>query len=225
MHPDVRLAVRAVRDGDETWVRFTPEVVEDLGDDRDALLNAVERFESVDCPAGRAAADWLREDSLDNHGSTVTYLLLRDGRVEGFYALSSAQVRLSMRHRRQLVNDRGERYLDLRPLQPASLVAWIAKRNGAESTGRELLMHAFSTALQASELQASIALVLDPYDEETAEMWLRYEGVQFRRSAPAANEPGEVDGEPPPRRLWAPLQLHDVRFVSERTQSQERCPR
>jgi len=184
MHPDARLALRALRDGEETWVRFTPEVVLDLGDEQETLLAAVADFEARDCPAGRAAAEWLRENALDNHGSTVTYLMLRARRVEGFYALSSAQVRLSMRHRRELAGDRGQRYLSLRPLQPASLVAWIAKRNGAATTGRELLMHAFSTALQASELQASIALVLDPYDEETAAMWVRYQGVRASAGQP-----------------------------------------
>jgi hypothetical protein len=94
------------------------------------------------------------------------------------------------------------------------LVAWIAKRNGATTTGRELLVHAFSTALQAAELQASIALVLDPYDEETADMWLRYQGIKFRRSAPDPQDRDDESHESRPRRLWTPLQLHDAGFVS-----------
>src|SRR5690242_19335304 len=94
MHPDASIALAAFQEGHLAWVRFIPEVVEDLGHQRLALLNAVSEFESLPNEAGREAAKWLRERALDEYGSSVTYLMLLHGRVEAFYALSSAEVLL-----------------------------------------------------------------------------------------------------------------------------------
>src|SRR5215213_1222195 len=58
-----------------------------------------------DTEGGRAATDWLKYHSLANHPSTVTRLVVRAGLVEGFYALCSAEVRLTQRHRKKLEED------------------------------------------------------------------------------------------------------------------------
>jgi hypothetical protein len=85
-----------MQDQGERWVRWVPDV-----EHQDpALARQVGAFEPVDTPAGQAAARWLKEKALINHPSTVTRLLLRDERVEGFYAICSAQVRLSQRDAR-----------------------------------------------------------------------------------------------------------------------------
>jgi hypothetical protein len=201
MHEDARRALKAFEDGRDTWIRLAPEVIADLGEDADTLLEAVDAFRSLDNGAGEAAADWLRTKALPMHGSTITYVRLLDGEVEGFYALCSASVRLSMGDRRRLFREAGVSVLELPSLQPASLVAWIAKRADASSDcGRQLLLHAFGSATSVAQIQGSIALVLDPFDEETARMWLSKRDVPFRR---AARERGTDDARP--RRLWTPL--------------------
>jgi len=202
MHEDVRRAREALDDGQDAWVRLTPEVVDDLGEDHaDRLLRALDSFESLDNGAGAAAAEWLRTKALAMHGSTVTYLWLVGRKVEGFYSLCSSNVRLSSGHRKRVFKETGLSVLEIPSLQPASLVAWIAKQADASSDcGRAVLFHAFSVATEVSHLQGSIALVLDPFDDQTAEMWERRTDVPFHRSA---RSPG--DDEQKPRRLWTPL--------------------
>jgi hypothetical protein len=84
--------------------------------------------------------------------------------VLGFYALASAQVRLSG-------DDREHSFGDIDHSIPAALIAWIAKAQDAGIDGRELLLHAAATARRAAALQATAVLVVDPYDDKTSEMW------------------------------------------------------
>jgi hypothetical protein len=114
-------------------------------------------------------------------------VLVADGRVAGFYALASSQVALRQRDRRRLA-------FDLAVVQiPAALVTWIARDKRAAVEGRTLLLHAVATARRASALQATAVLAVDPFDEETDEMWRKAFG--FRPSS----EPGTL------KRLWLPL--------------------
>lgn len=175
---------------DVYWHQWTPanaasEVYEDIGE-------AVEEFESLDTPAGQAATVWLKEHALPNHPSTITYLLVLGGRIEGYFALASSSVELTQRHRKQL--KRGQRNYPLDPTQGASLVAWIAKHRDAVVSGRSLFLYAISVAREAADRQGTVAIVLDPYDDETAERWAEHYG--FKR----ARTPG---GRRP--RLWIPL--------------------
>ncbi|MCW3019849.1 MAG: hypothetical protein JWN10_2157 [Solirubrobacterales bacterium] len=209
MHADASIALEAFEHGNRAWVRFTPEVVEDLGGDRHLLLDAVDEFESLPTDAGRAATSWLRERALDEYGSSVTYLMLLERQVEAYYALSSAEVLLSGRDRKRALKGRSNSY-EVSPRQPASLIAWTAKRNGADACGELILKHAFTSALEVAETQGNIALVLDPYDDETAKMWLRMECVDFRRSAEARPS---ANGADPVARLWTPLHPAQAHFV------------
>lgn len=206
MHIDASIALDAFEDGEPAWVRLTPEVVEDLGENRHFLLDAIEEFESLDNPAGCAATAWLRNDALAWHGTTLTYLMLLNRRIEAFYAATASSVLLSQRDRRRV---RGDVPSGLPPRQPATLISWLAKDRGAVTHGLTVLHHAFAVALQVSELQGTIALVLDPFDDPTAEMWMRMPSVEFRRSAA---ERGEDEGNFRPRRLWMPLRLPDAGF-------------
>jgi hypothetical protein len=202
MHADASIALAAFDEGKRVWVRFIPEVVEDMGSQQHLLLDAVNNFESVPRPAGMAAATWLRERALDEYGSSVTYLMLLEGLVEAFYALSSAEVLLSGRDRKRMFAGVRANSYEVLPRQPASLIAWAAKRNGGcEGCGELILRHAFTSALEVAQSQGNIALVLDPYDEETAEMWMKMGFVKFRRSAGARHS----NGTPQVRRLWTPL--------------------
>jgi hypothetical protein len=202
MHGDARIARAALNDGKAAWVRLTPEVVEDLGEDKHQLLDAVDEFESVDRPAGHAASGWLKFEALAWHSTTVTYLMLLDRRIEAFYAVTASNVLLSQRDRRRLRPDIPQ---GLPARQPATLIAWLAKHRFATTPGVKILQHAFAVALQVAELQGTIALVLDPFDDETAAMWLAMPSVQFRRSGADRGD----DDDAKPRRLWMPLRLPD----------------
>jgi hypothetical protein len=152
----------------------------------------IEAFQSIDKPAGDAATRWLKEDARHNHPSTVTYVLVSDHRVEGYFALASSSVTLTQRHRRQLAP--GQQDYELAPTQGASLIAWLAKHVDAEVAGERILHYAIFIALKVARMQGTPVLVVDPYDEESAELWMDRYG--FRRS----QTPGGADV-----RLWAPL--------------------
>jgi hypothetical protein len=102
--------------------------------------------------------------------------------------LASAQVALRGQHREALglsgdiVN------------VPAALIAWIAKDTQSDVDGSDLLRHAAATARRAATLQATAVIVLDPFDEASAQMWRERFG--FRPSS----QPGAL------KRLWLPLQ-------------------
>lgn len=178
--------------GDETWYVWSPDLEDDP--EYEKIAGAVEEFESLDTAPGRDATRWLREEALDNHPSTITRLMVLDDRVEGFYAISSAHIRLSQRHRkRALRNHRAHR---LHPEQPASLIPWLAKRWDAKIDALPLILHAAYIASEVAELQGNIALAIDPYDEDVAEIWTKRYG--FRASSQDASE-GKS------RRLWLPL--------------------
>jgi hypothetical protein len=216
-HKDDLLASSIVDRG-ETWARWYPSRAREQHE----WVQAVQQFQAMDTEAGREATRWLKEDSLLNHGSTVTRIMLLEGRVEGFYALASAQVKLFSRDHKTLL--KGSLYREgltmadagafrLKPTQPASLVAWIAKREGSEISGAEILWHAAKTALKIAEEQGNIALVLDPWDDITAERVWSKPPYNFKPSAPLkAFESGDSEQttQPPrPRRLWRTLMSSD----------------
>lgn len=182
--------------GEERWYRWLPNMAEEAA--YSDVAAAVQDFVSVDSDSGRAATMWLREESLANHPSTVTWLMVQEARVEGFYALCSAEVRLTERHRKRL--SAGDRAHKLHPKQGASLIAWIAKHRDATVPGELILLHAAYTATEVAKLQGNIALAVDPFDEETSVFWQEEYG--FRTSSITA---GADAGRP--QRLWLPLQL------------------
>ncbi|HEX9966599.1 MAG TPA: hypothetical protein VGB06_01505 [Solirubrobacterales bacterium] len=150
----------------------------------------LERFESLDHPAGLAAAKFLRSEALANAAMTRTHLLLADDRIEGFFSLSSASVRLS---------GRSIRSLGLRTAIttiPAILMTWVARHRNSEVSGLELVETAFALARESALNVGAAAFVLDPWDERVAEIW-RNEPYPFRDSEQARKN------KPP--RLWAPL--------------------
>ncbi len=138
------------------------------------------------------ATRWLREDALLDHPSTITYVLLLDGRIEGYFAMASGSVTLTQRHRRSLRS--GQRDYLLSPTQGASLIAWLARHRDAETTGRTIFLYALSVALKVARIQGTPVAVLDPFDDETATLWEKRYG--FRRS----QTPGGNDV-----RMWMPL--------------------
>jgi hypothetical protein len=163
-------------DPDKQWIRWLPDMP-----GADDLRDAIQAFEPVDNPAGRRCAQWLRDEALDNHPSTVTHLLVRNGRLEAFFALCAGAVKLSQRHRRDL--RAGDRAHELHVIQPAALITWIARDRSSEVHGAEILAQAAATALDVVDVgQGQIALTLNGFDEETEQLWMKRYG--FRRSQP-----------------------------------------
>jgi hypothetical protein len=175
---------------DAYWYQWTPANAESAV--YEDIARGVAEFESLDTPAGAAATAWLKEDALPNHPSTITYLLVLGDRVDGYFALASSSLELTQRHRRQLKPGQKDYLLD--PTQGASLVAWIARHRDAAVSGRSLFLYAISVAQDVARLQGTVAFVLDPYDEETAERWAKRYGFKSARTP---------RGEKP--RLWIPL--------------------
>jgi hypothetical protein len=147
-------------------------------------------FQSLDCPAGTAAAAFLKHDALVNSAMTRTHLYVSDNRVEGFISLCSGSVRLS---------ERSIRSLGLRTTiktMPATLMTWVARHRESLITGLELVETAFALARESAENIGVAAFVLDPWDEKVADIW-RSDPYPFRDSEQ------KPKGKPP--RLWTPL--------------------
>jgi hypothetical protein len=172
------------------WYQWTPANAASAA--YEDIEQAIAEFESIDTDAGREAARWLREDALRDHPSTITYVLLSGKQIDGYFAIASGSVTLTQRHRRGLTPGQHD-YL-LSPTQGASLIAWVARHRDGETRGRSIVLYALSVALRVARLQGTPVAVLDPFDDETATLWVKRYG--FRRS----RTPGGNDV-----RLWVPL--------------------
>jgi hypothetical protein len=173
-----------------SWYQWTPANAASAA--YEDVEQGIAEFESIDTAAGQEAARWLREDALLDNPSTITYVLLVEGRVDGYFAIASGSVTLTQRHRRGLRS--GQRDYVLLPTQGASLIAWLARHRDAEKQGRSIFLYALYVALKVARLQGTPVAVLDPFDDEIATLWEERYG--FRRS----QTPGGNDV-----RLWVPL--------------------
>jgi len=167
------------------WIRYSPETAARVADRVDA-------FEPLDFPAGHAAAKFLKEDALVNAGMTRTHLYVSKDRIEGFFSCCSTSVTLSARSIRSL----GLR-TEIKTM-PAVLVTWVARHGAGSLKGFELLTTAYGLAREATATVAAVALVVDPADDQVAEVW-KSEPYNFRES-----EQGRRRGSTTPR-LWTPL--------------------
>jgi hypothetical protein len=138
---------------------------------RSDIARAAQQFE-VD-PAHASAATltkWLREHALDDRTHAV-HLLLRDGEVAAYCALSSSAVLIPAPQMSSMkLNERA----------PACHIAYVARDRRHPGAGQEALKHAARVARDVGQIQGTHVLVLDPYDAATATMWQRRYG--FRES-------------------------------------------
>lgn len=165
------------------WIRYSPDTA-------GPLIDRVTGFEPLDFPAGHAAAKFLREDALANAGMTRTHLCVSEHRVEGFFSCCSTSVILSTR---------SVRHLGLRTeikTMPAVLLTWVARNGSGTVSGLELLTTAYALAREATATVAAVALVVDPADDQVAEVW-KGEPYNFRES--------EQKRRRACNRLWTPL--------------------
>lgn len=112
------------------WVRWNAAARAEYG----WLEQAIIDFDPGQRPAGQAAAQWLREHSLD--GESQPYLAVVDRSIVGFYALTVGQVVLSGGRRKKL----GLTFLT----QGAVLMTWIAKSARHALDGGMLVTDALS---------------------------------------------------------------------------------
>jgi hypothetical protein len=170
------------------YVRVDPQTIAGLPE----LGEAIRAFRPVSNPAGESAADWLAERALRHPQEATVRLRLSYGKVTGVYALCAAQIALSGEERAQLG---GVHYRT----QPAILLAQFARSTDTPGIGEEMLRHADSSARRALRYVGATVLVVDPFDQDTAEMWRQRFGFQD------SEQP--VPGNRRLRRQWLSLQL------------------
>ena len=173
---------RAFDDSEPTWITLPGS---DL-DPSSRFRGALDQFDAGPTPAGVAASAWLRDRALTQHEISRTRLYIAGGRISGYYSLCNSSFEISSRKRRSLLRVE----TTIRTL-PASLVTWLAKDQRAGIDGKVLIQHAIATAREATAAAASVALVVDPFDDTTAEIWKNRFG--FRESLEDSD------------RLWMPL--------------------
>ncbi len=153
------------------WVIWDPAEAERSPD----LLEAVRRFEGLDCETGEEAANFLIDRALDNDPSTKTWLLVVDDEIEGYFACCNGSVRLGRQQSRMLRTPH-------RRTLPAFIVAWIARRRGGAVGGEHLMLKAIGVAREQRRQVGSVVLALDPGSEEAARIWV--EDYGFERCLP-----------------------------------------
>jgi hypothetical protein len=181
------LPPREVLERARAYVRVDRRVVAALPE----LSEAIRSFQAVPGPAGESVAEWLTKRALNEPQEATVRVRLGHGRVAGVYGLCAAQVALSREQRAQLG---GVHYRT----QPAVLLAQFARAADSPGIGDELLIHAVDTARLALAYIGATVLVVDPFDEQTAEMWRERFGFQDSEQ--------HVPGNPRLRRQWLSLQ-------------------
>ena len=121
------------------WVRLSNNTA------TSRLVEAIDAFESLDFPAGEAAAGFLegRSSGELRHDENTSAGDRR--RVEGFISLCSGSVKLS---------ERSIRSLGLRTTirtMPATVLTWVARHREGSTSGLELVETAFALARESAE--------------------------------------------------------------------------
>lgn len=165
--PPSGLPSRDVLDEARAYVRLDQDVIAALPE----LDEAIQAFVPVPGPAGESVAEWLTERALREPQEATVRVRLGHGRITGVYALCAAQVALGTEERAQLG---GVHYRT----QPAILLAQFARSIDAAGIGEELFRHADGIARRALRYIGATVLVVDPFDQETAEMWRERFGFQ-----------------------------------------------
>jgi hypothetical protein len=162
----------------EGWIRWRPELAE--SGKYEHIVEAIDAFVPPCNLAGDACDTWLKENSLDDYPYTATWILYTQGMLHGFFALRSSVIAMTF-------NDRGKEWTQ--PL-PCSQIAWLCKRDGGKFHGRAIINSAIGRALEVAQIQGNVALVIEPFDEDVAEL------LQSRHDFFRAAEHGH---------LWMPL--------------------
>lgn len=136
-------------------------------------MQLIDAFEPLEFEAAEKAKAWLETNVSAGNLPLKTYLVFsEDGtRLFGFFVLDSEEVRVApedvpiMQVRHTIDDPRAER-------QHAVKLVWIARsRSSDPGFGNELFDHALVVAFE----DGGCALMVEPYDEETAErLWIEH---------------------------------------------------
>ncbi len=176
------------RDGD--WHRWSPEAASNPSNSE--LARLVDEFQGLDTPSGRAAAEWLKTESLNEFPGNVTHIYVANKKLQGFYSMKGGIVQITPRLLERL-NPRRPR----ETTAGASVVEWMARHRDADPmTEPRLVTHAIGAALAVGELQGSDVLVVRAGSEGEADSLAERYGF-LRFDGPGASEPY----------LWFPIRV------------------
>lgn len=166
----------------EGWLRWRPEFIDSAA--YEEVVEAVHNFKPVDNEAGHMSARWLKEEALTDDQMTGTWLFYRGQRLQGYVCICSGNLTLhddgrANAFRRRLKALPGVRYAG--ELVPASKIRWMGRHVEGSYGGEVLLNHASRVAKEVAGWQGNMALVVDPYDDATAEFL--QDKYSFLRSA------------------------------------------
>jgi hypothetical protein len=164
----------------EYWYQWTPLIAS--SDDHAEVQHAVAAFDAGDSPSAQEATRWLRDEALRAYPSTLTYIAVAHGRVEGYFAIAGSQIALRAR---------GEATAS--QFAPASIVPRHAVHREAASFFRKLILYATSVALEVAGRQGTIALVIAAADDQSAKALKEF---GFRQSLSAESTTSQ---------MWIPL--------------------
>jgi hypothetical protein len=135
---------------DLRWYLWNPTTAAEHSE----IVSAVEGFEASDTVlADQDTKTWLKSDALNAYPRVVTYVAVRDGLVEGFFALTSVQVALTMPRRPLFSRSR-----DRDSLQEAVLIAAMGRRHGASLSDRDILLQIIGIVLNDAQWPGAVAL-------------------------------------------------------------------
>lgn len=181
-------------DDDLKWVSLARGSVSQIRPDES---RAVSNFEPVPFEPGIAARDWLRLRVSGECDLLETVLKFRTTGTQtellGFYAIQDADVYPTERERFAL----RLRRIRMREPDPqlASMIAWMVRsRTSPSGSGEDLFDHALGHAIELG----SVALLVEPHDEATENMWHRH----FRFFSVDEKSRGSDKNV---RRLWYPV--------------------
>ena len=149
---------------------------------RDIVSEWIAGFEPLDFEAGRKAKAWLETNLAAEILPLRTYFVFNDkdeSELYGFFVLDQIEVKVAagdipiMQVRDAIDDPQAERH-------PATKLVWIARSKASPpGLGSELFDYALLEATRAK----SCALMVDAFDEETAEkLWIRHYDLRKPRS-------------------------------------------
>lgn len=164
------------------WFLWNPEVAAERPD----LQAAVADFEadgSANATAAEGVTRWFLREAI-RQGACITRILVVDGHVATFYALSSGEMSLGATDNLKAMG----MHVPLGPPRDwtvgASHIEVIGRDHRAPpGVGMIAIQHAISMAKYVANLQGTLALTLDPADMKTQEMWRRRGFARTGRSA------------------------------------------
>lgn len=140
---------------------------------RDGLMGLIRAFEPLEFEAAEKAKAWLETSVSSGKLAFKTYLVFSENgrRLFGFFALDDQEVQVApedvpIMQVRNTIDDPNA------DMQHAVKLVWIARTRASDAGfGNELFDHALVFATEAG----GCALLVEPYDEETAEkLWIEH---------------------------------------------------